>query len=232
MTSLTSNTTPVTSPADGLLVYSTNATNKGFYIWSATDAKWLKFYDRETIKTKIETIKNYSISSTGVAQSNSWVALGSESYSLDESITTPHTWVAIPGVSQDITITNANNVVIVDAGGVSQINNTSSSQKGGYFSYAVGIFVGNKLKGVRIFDAGDSSHQMVMNKFELNTNALNIPVGTTTVEVRFKPVSKINSKYNANFTTLTVGGPCGSLCTNLTPFSGAVSMNVKVVEYP
>lgn len=226
LTSLTSSTTPVTSPADGLLIYSTNATNKGFYMWSAADAKWLKFYDRETIKTKIESIVNYSAVSTESASSSTWIT-GSASYTLDE--TPSSSWLPIQGVSQVITITNTNNVVIVDAGGVAQINNVSSSQKGGYFSYAIGIFVGGKLKGVRVFEAGNANRQMNFGKFELITNALNIPIGETTVEVRFKPINKRGN--TANFNTLTVGGHCNG-CTNITDFAGAVAMNVKVVEYP
>ncbi len=42
---LTDNTSPVSSPANSLLVFSTNTTNKGYFYWSSADSKWIQLVD-------------------------------------------------------------------------------------------------------------------------------------------------------------------------------------------
>ena len=224
---------PVSNPANSLLIYNTNTTDKGFYYWSTTDSKWIKLLDIEMVKTKMETIISYSIKSNATKTMDfSSTYLDNRNPVLGEDINSYPKWNLIPGVTKTISTTNSDNIVNVTLSGVGHANNSDGIS----WDFIVGIFLDDKLIGMRPYVGGSVSGSGTYYKFEA-FSSFSITSNTNhTIKVA---VLHRNLAYGSGSTsdgdpaTLRVAyGGKNALRDNLNNFMAQTNMKIDLIEYP
>lgn len=171
---------PVTSPAESLLVYNTDVTTgKGFYFWK--DNKWNPLVDSSNIFKLLGITRSESEISTSVYTFSSYY--GAVAYTLGRAPIDPsvnHNFYSIPGLVKTFTISSATNNLTVFSSGTLQVNSTSSQSV--YITYSIGVFVDDKLASVRNFIINGSS-ACLSNDFNIFYTARNLSVGQHKVEI-------------------------------------------------
>ncbi|KQS91572.1 hypothetical protein [Chryseobacterium sp. Leaf394] len=207
---------PVTSPALGLLAYNKATGKQGFNFWDG--AKWNELVDTRNVYSVLGLTVSYSTSNSAPLLINT--PKGAVNYPQDS---VPGTiWSEVDGLSKDITVTQANNSIVVITEGMVQANNsvTSSSNT---FTYAVGIFVDGKLAGVRNYSTRYSTVNQY-DYFSINSVLKNLSVGNHTVKTYVSV--RVNDYSSA--TEWKFGGSVGvaSLNAEMTK----INMYIKLTE--
>lgn len=208
---------PVTNPATGLLAYN-NATGKqGFNFWDG--AKWNELVDTRNIYSVLGLTISYSTSnSSAVDISAVRGAINYAQDSLPETI-----WTEVPGLSKDITITQANNSIAVITEGMIQANNTVVSTGSDAFTYAVGIFIDGKLSGVRNYST-KYSNTYQYDFFSINSVFNNLSLGNHTI----KTYVTLRANNLAGVTLWRYGGPVNTSSVNND--MSRINMFIKLTE--
>lgn len=230
LTSETDNTTiPAASPL--LTVYKTTGL-KGFYFWDTSAAptpRWQRAYDKPGVLQLIVPVKNDTNSSTGGATQNSGLggATGYTAGLTTGELKTAHNWVAIPGLSRTINVVSAVNSITVGGSGTLQLNNATPGTDDQGHSFAIGIFVNDKLFSVRTYIAtGDYGMTCLANSFDIKANLQNVPIATYKIEV----YAVTRASLTGNATTLTWAAPAAS-CTNLNAFMTQSNLSLQSQQF-
>lgn len=165
---------PVTSPALGLLAYNNYSGKHGFNFWDGT--KSTELVDARNVYSVLGLTISYSTSNSSPV--NIITPSGALNYA--ENSVPGTVWTEVPGLSKDITITQANNSVFVITEGMVQANNTVASRTNS-FTYAIGIFVDGKLAGVRNYSSNYGKTYQY-DFFSINTLLRNLSLGNHTVK--------------------------------------------------
>ena len=213
-------TNPITNPKQGLLVYDEDKGKLSF----ANNNTWVKNFDNEDATGLVKHTLTYVASS-----STPKVITGSFSNitaALDSSITG---WTDL-GVKLDITPTKTSNSILVNAEGMVQTSETSTHN----FTYAIAVFVDDKLKIVRKFSNKENG-ACSWKKFELTGIFKDLTPGTShTIKLYGKNIE--SSASNSSNVTLSYGGPNPNLSanhtcrTNLSNFMGRINLSVQKTE--
>ncbi|CAD7796809.1 hypothetical protein CHRY9390_00062 [Chryseobacterium aquaeductus] len=206
---------PVTNPAVGLLAYN-NATGKeGFNFWDGS--KWNELVDTNNVYSVLGLSISYSTSnSSSVDVSTLSGAINYVENSLPGTI-----WTEVPGLSKDITITQANNSVVVITEGMVQANNSTVNAANTY-TYAIGVFVDGTLAGVRNYSANYGRSNQY-DFFSINTLFKNLSVGTHTIKTYV--TMRVNNHSSA--TSWKFGGAASSSVNN---DMSRINMFIKLTE--
>lgn len=219
LTSLSS-ASPITSPATSLLVYNTNTTTgKGFYFWK--NSKWNVLLDSTNIYAYLGIINSTTITSNAAITDNT--RNGAVQYTIGE-IQSAHEWQLIPNLSTNINLYSANNNITVNVNGVVQVVNTSSEPTTTN-SYAIAIFVDDKLASVRNFII-NAAAQCTYNDFNEMLTIQNLSLGTHSIKVYETFRTNVENDSNP---TLTFGDKA-STCNNLTTDMARTIMNIQITE--
>lgn len=167
---------PVTAtPALGLLAYNTAPGKKGFNFWEGS--KWSEVVDSGNIYSVLGLTISYNTSSSSPIDLT--VLSGALNYAENSA---PGTiWTEVPGLAKNITISQANNTVFVLTEGMVQANNATLNSANTY-TYAVGIFVDDKLAGVRNYSS-NYGRTFQYDFFSINTVFKNLSIGSHTVKM-------------------------------------------------
>lgn len=180
---------PVTNPALGLLAYNNATGKKGFNFWDG--AKWNELVDTSNVYSVLGLSISYSTSNSSSVDLTT--LSGALNYAEDS---VPGTvWTFVPGLSKTIDITQANNNIFVVTEGMVQANNSSANAANTY-TYAIGIFVDGKLKGVRNYSANYGRSNQY-DFFSINTLFKNLSVGTH--DIRTYVTMRVNNNSSATF---------------------------------
>lgn len=184
--SLSSNVDLVTvpNPAVGLMLYNQSFASRGFYYWDS--AKWERAFDKKSVLEIIVPAVNEVQSSTGGASQETATG-GPVGYTVGLNTgesPTSRPWVALPGMSKTINIFSATNTTTITASGTIQASNTAVTSENQVHSYAVGIFINNKLYSVRLFILnGKQGMTCLADSFDIKANTRDLPTGNYTISV-------------------------------------------------
>ena len=231
LTSDTDNTTIPNAPHT-LTVYRTSGL-KGFFYWDdlSTLKSWRRAYDQPGVLQLIVPVKNDVNSSTsGASQSSGTGTATAYTTGLTTGESpTAHSWVLVPGLSKTINIYSAANSITVSASGMLQVNNTTTTSDQTH-SYAVGIFVNNKLFSVRTYIAsGDSGMSCLGQSFDIKANLENIPVDTYQINVYAITRARL-SPTTGTAEVLTWAAPASG-CSNLNTFITRNNLAVQTQQF-
>ena len=207
---------PVDNPATSLFVYNTNTTTgKGFYFWK--NNKWNAILDVNNVTTLLGIVRSSSVESTASVLDNS--TIGGVPYTLGEA-PSAHEWQLVPNLSQNITINKPVNQISITASGIAQINSTNTNS---FMSYSLGIFIDDKLAGVRNFII-TGTQSCLYNDFNLSFNFNNLSIGNHKVEI-------YETLRVRNITTQTISiGARHSSCSNIDSSMDKSLLNIQIVE--
>lgn len=215
------NAAPVSNPANSLIAYNTNSTSgKGYYIWQTN--KWSPIINSSNIYKYLGIIKTTTAVSTSTITDSG--PNGANTYSNDEA-PSAHDWKLIPNLSKTIDIYSAVNNVSINVGGIVQVN--SSSATANSHSYAVAIFIDNKLASARNFIISGNT-ACLYNDFNIFMSKNNLSVGSHTIAVY--QTYRVNLS-NTSGATLSFGGRLGT-CTNLSDDMSRSILNIQLTEKP
>lgn len=212
------NASPVTNPANTLIVYNTNInTGKGFYYWF--NNKWNPYLNTTNIYKYLRIIRSETLTSSSGVNDNS--PIGGVSYNLGEA-PSAHEWQLIPGLSKQISVYSPTNTISVTGSGVAQVNSSASDNT--FMSYSIGLFVDNQLSAVRNFIIS-GNNDCLYNDFNVFFTVNNLTIGSNhLVELRQTlRVTEIASQ-SINF------GSKHSSCSNLSPLMDKSLMNIQISE--
>jgi hypothetical protein len=187
---------PVTNPALGLLAYNKATGKQGFNFWDGT--KWNELVDTRNIYSVLGLTISYSVSNSSPVDINA--VRGAINYPQESLPGT--TWTEVPGLSKDITITQANNSISVITEGMIQANNSAASAGSDAFTYAVGIFIDGKLSGVRNYST-KYSNTYQYDFFSINSVFNNLSLGNHTI----KTYVTVRASNLTGVTLWRYGGP-------------------------
>lgn len=215
---------PVTSPAVGLLAYNKAAGKQGFNFWDG--AKWNELVDTRNIYSVLGLTISYSVSNSSSVDINA--VRGAINYQQDSL--PGLTWTEVPGLTKDITITQANNSISVITEGMIQANNAAVSTGSDAFTYAVGIFIDGKLSGVRNYST-KYSNTYQYDFFSINSVFNNLSLGNHTI----KTYVTIRANNLTGVTLWRYGGPVNYVPATNPPSSinadmSRINMFIKVTE--
>ena len=207
---------PVTSPSLGLLAYNNYSGKQGFNFWDGT--KWSELVDARNVYSVLGLTISYSTSnSSPVTMTTLSGALNYAENSVPGTV-----WTEVPGLTKDITITQANNSIFVITEGMVQANNTNAN-RANTFTYAVGIFVDGKLAGVRNYSTNyGKSYQY--DFFSINTLFKNLSVGNHTIKTYV--TMRVNDYTNAS--SWKFGGSANASSVNAD--MSTINMFIKLTE--
>ena len=212
---------PVTNPENSLFVYNTNTTTgTGFYMWK--DNKWNPLINSTNVYKYLGIVSSYTaISNNGVNDSTPNGAVG---YTVGE-VAADHDWQLIPNLTQTFPVYSANNNVAINVGGIVQANSVSGATS--THSYAVAVFIDDKLASVRNFIVSGNA-DCLYNDFNIFMTINNLSVANHTV--------KVYQTYRVNLTSTTGAylrfGERISSCSNLSNDMSRTILNVQVSEKP
>lgn len=207
---------PVTSPSLGLLAYNNYSGKQGFNFWDGT--KWSELVDARNVYSVLGLTISYSTSNSSPV--NISTLSGALNYA--ENSVPGTVWTEVPGLSKDITITQANNSIFVITEGMVQANNTNVSRTN-TFTYAVGIFVDGKLAGVRNYSTNyGKSYQY--DFFSINTLFKNLSIGNHNIKTYV--TMRVNDYTNAS--TWRFGGSANVSSVNAD--MSKINMFIKLTE--
>lgn len=165
---------PVTNPAVGLVAYNNYSGKKGFNYWDGS--KWSELVDSKNVSSLLGITQTYRVSNTSVVDINTIQgALNYAENSLPGTV-----WTTVPGMSKDITITQANNTVFVINEGMVQANNNNVDLSKTY-TYAIGVFLDGVLVSVRNYSVRYARSNQY-DFFSINTLFKNLSVGTHSIK--------------------------------------------------
>lgn len=209
---------PVVNPANSLMVYNTNTSSgKGFYYWKTN--KWNPLLNSTNIYKYLGIVRTETAVSTASAVDNTPTT--GVSYTLGEAPSS-HDWKLIPGLSKTISLFSPNNSISVISSGLTQINSTSSEDT--FMSYAIGLFIDNKLAGVRNFIISGKA-DCLYNDFNVFFNLSNLAVGDRKVEIYESLRVTTVSTQRINF------GSKDTSCNNLNSSMDKSLMNIQISEF-
>ncbi len=176
LVNVTNGTTPINSPAVGLLVYNTNTSivggdGEGYYYWDG--AQWVKFITNAT-----RNVESYGVNATRTY-------INSTSF------------IQVTGLSQTITLSGNAMVIITTSGSME----TTSGYWGGsgciVQAFQNGSAIANAFQTVDINDAAGVSNTILPWSF---TSFVNLTAGTYTFDVRARKYGFDNFYAGGNFT--------------------------------
>ena len=205
------------APADGLMVYNTNASligGKGIYFWSGAKQEWSFLVNQSNIDA-FKNLTRYYTTTTQTSLQLPTTPSGSIPYVKDELIT--NGWTEIPALRMDITVDKPSNFANMRfSGTIVAYNPNRPVERSVAFGY--GIFIDDKL----VFGIADTTtflNQCNYYNF-YNTSVLeNIAVGQHTVKfaIKVRRVGKNDPTNESSFpagTVLTLSGT-NTTCDNL-----------------
>ncbi len=204
-----------TTPSLGLLAYNNAPGKKGFNFWEIN--KWNELVDSQNIYSVLGLTVSYSTSSSSAVDLST--LSGALMYA--ENSVPGSVWTEIPGLSKDITITQANNTIFVITEGMVQANNTDLSPASTY-TYAIGIFVDGKLSGVRNYSS-NYGRTFQYDFFSINTVFKNLSLGSHTIKTYV--TMRVNNYPNA--TSWKFGGAASS---SVNADMSKINMFIKLTE--
>ena len=232
----------VQNPVEGTVVLNTsvNSSNSSIptskptlAVWDGT--QWLFTYNKENVLLDLDKVRNYtaqnttSISFNSFPGSNPNFAMGDNTTNwsiLIDSDTSPQK----PAFEFDYD--KAEQRIVVDVEGMAAVNTTN-------FSYAIGIFVDNKLVSAKKFYQSASSSSCYFQKFNLRallteqnpnspTQILNKNAGQFyNIKIGVRPLSKDTATETA--TSLTFGNASGT-CDNINADTARTYINIFTIE--
>jgi len=212
---------PVSNPANSLLVYNTNTTTgKGYYLWK--DNQWNPLIDSTNVYKYLGIISSFTaVSNAGIDDSTPNGAVG---YTVGETISA-HEWQLIPNLTKTIQIYSPANNIAINVGGIVQTNSAVSTAS--THSYAVAVFIDDKLASVRNFILSGTA-ACLYSDFNIFMTAGDLSVGYHTI--------KVYQTYRVNLTN-TPGaylrfGEKISSCSNLSTDMSRSILNVQISEKP
>ncbi len=212
---------PVTAPANSLLVYNTNPTiGNGFYVWE--NNKWNPLINSTNIYKYLGIIK--TLSRVSNATITDTTTNGAVSYTIGEGASA-HDWQLIPNLSQDFDIYSPVNNISVNVGGTVQA--TSSNGGNTSHSYAMAIFIDDQLASVRNYFISGSGN-CLYNDFNLFMTKNNLSIGNHNVKVY--ETYRVNIGNNTD-PVLSFGGK-NSTCTNISTDMSRTILNIQISEKP
>lgn len=211
LTSKTDVTTTVSAPVYGLTVFNPNIKRLNF--WDG--AKWIRHYDPDDLEGVLQVTRNHTASSgvNGVT-SNSW---GDGNFTFGSGTSG---WVDL-GVTLTITPTKGTNQIFISGEGIAQLGNSSTSYN---YTFAIGLFVDGGLKVVRKFNY-DESTSCSWKKFEISGLFTDLPVGSHTVKLYGKNLTKATS---SGLTLYYGTGATG--CSNMNSDMAKIFLNAQLTE--
>ncbi len=212
---------PVTNPATSLLVFNTNTnTGTGYYVWK--NNKWNPLLNSSNISKYLGIINSSTTVSSSFVTDNT--LNGANQYSLGSS-PTANPWKQIPNINKNVNIFSPTNNVTINVNGIVQVQNPNNNTTTN--SYAVGVFIDDKLTTVRNYIITAPSSCTYMD-FNIMSTAENLSVGSHNVKVY---AILRNNTNNSNVPTLYFGDKI-STCTNLSSDMARTIMNIQVSEKP
>jgi hypothetical protein len=212
------NASPVTNPANSLIVYNTNiTTGKGFYFW--LNNKWNPYLNTTNIYKYLRIIRTETLTSTSGVNDASQIT--GVSYDMGEA-PTAHDWQLIPGLTQQINLYSPQNTISITGSGIAQVNSATSDNT--FMTYSIGLFVDSKLAGVRNFLISGND-ACLYNDYNVFFTVSNLSVGGNhLIELRETlRVSEVSTQ------SITFGGKHSS-CSNLSPLMDKSLMNIQISE--
>lgn len=135
-----------------------------------------------------------------------------------------HKWVEIPGLSKIVNIKSNKNEGTIVVDGMIQDNNTGSEKSSN--SYAIGLFLDDKLFTVRTYVVNSSNNSpCAYQAFNLKSNVYNLTKG----KHKFSIYAITRSLLSGDATTLTFGA-ANSGCKSGTYLSGLMSRGQMAVQ--
>ena len=175
--------TTILNPAHALALYNTSGL-PGFFYWDSliTPKRWRRLMDTPGVMELMVPIRNETSTSTGGASQAT--ATGQPvAYTIGEAPTV-RSWVKVPGMQKTISIYKTSNNITIIASVPLQLNNSGSGSSYDTHSFAVGIFVDNKLASVRPFIiSGPTSLTCIAQSSEIKTDLANLSVANHTIEI-------------------------------------------------
>ena len=224
--------TNVTSPQEGTVVFNTNKNlpetkYEGLVVWDGT--KWLFSNTEEDLSKTIDVIKNHTYENSAISDISTFPAttpLFSEGSTFDSNV-----WTTIIEDNTDTSYKydydKGVQKLVVDAEGIAAVNNTVNSSS---FTYAVGIFIDNKLFSVRKFRRISISGTCNFHKFNIRgvkTNGFTRPGGQPyNIKLAVAMLPKGNNSY---YDTMTFGAAAVG-CSNLNSDTAKTYMNILTIE--
>ncbi|MGV4438088.1 hypothetical protein [Ornithobacterium rhinotracheale] len=227
----------VLTPREGTIVFNTNKNipeteYEGIATWDGN--KWLFSNTEKDVMKIIDVVKNKSYDGTpnvkiyNFPNEDIFFSKG-EDFSKRE-------WVVIKEEHNDTFFdTNSdegNQKIIIDAEGIAAINNYRYSAS---FSYAIGIFIDNKLISVRKYNRESVSGHCVFDKFNIRgfvdsssgllKNKAKVPYNIKLAALGLKKPGDSYYKYNE----ITFGGVADG-CYNLNEQTARTYMNILKIE--
>lgn len=212
------NSSPVTSPAESLLVYNTNSTSgKGYYYWK--NNKWNPIIDSSNIYKILGITRSESVISTGGIADTTYN--GANTYTIGEA-PSAHDWQLIPGLSKTINLSSPNNTISVSSSGILQVNSTGSSLT--YISYSIGVFIDNQLAGQKNFIIYGTA-SCIFNDYNVFLTVNNLTAGSHTIAVY--ETSRVN--FGNASEAITYGSKV-STCNNINNSMDKSILNIQITE--
>ena len=173
---------PVVSPKLNLMVYNPDAdyAKEGFYLFNGTG--WNKMTTQDDVLQKVVPTKHLIDTSTSGAVQNSDQGKAKQYNEGDDPIT--NGWAKIPGLEKTVTVSKSKSNVTILTEGMVQWN--IAALPSGVFSqtFAVGVFIDNKLYSVRSYYIdGYSQMGCLAQIFDIKVIAENLSIGDHKIEV-------------------------------------------------
>lgn len=211
--------TPITSPANSLLIYNTNTNlGKGFFSWK--NGVWNPIINSTNIYKLLGIVRSESVVSTGSITDDTYN--GAQTYSIGE-IPSAHDWQLIPGLSKTFSLFSNTNNITVSSSGILQVNSSGSSNT--YISYSIGVFLDGKLAGVRNFIIYGTA-ACLFNDYNVFFTLQNLSSGNHTIAVY--ETSRVNFGDSSEY--ITYGSKVSS-CTNINSSMDKSILNLQIAEY-
>lgn len=212
------NSSPISSPAESLLVYNTNTNSgKGFYYWK--NSKWNPLVDSSNIYKLLGITRSESVVSTNGITDNTYN--GAQTYTMGEN-PSAHDWQMIPGLSKSFNLTSVNNSISVASSGILQVNSSGNSLT--YISYSIGVFVDGKLAGQKNFIIYGTS-SCLFNDYNVFFTINNLSAGSHTLAIY--ETSRVN--FGDSLEAITFGSKVAS-CTNINNIMDKSILNIQITE--
>lgn len=241
-------TAPVT---DGAMVLNTSyyavnpnipTTRPALSLWDGT--KWLFTYNRENVVLDLDKVRNFIGQNSGAVTFTDFPS-SSANFSFGETLnTTGNTaWKVLIDSqnsankpSYEFNWDNAEQRMVIDVEGLAAINNSSDDGK---FSYAVGVFVEDKLVHVQKFHSNSLAGACTFQKYNIrailldNPTIINKAAGQTyNVKVAVRPLPRPGTTYDRLVFGADAGDRYGTSnpCSNLNAGTARSFMNVLTIE--
>lgn len=221
------------APANGLIVYNTNANltgGKGLYYWSATKNKWCFLVNQQNVAQYTNLVRYYT-SKTQNPVTLSTTPSGTQLYTKGELIS--NGWTPIPDLAMTIQVDKSVNYGNINFSGtwIATTGSTTTSLSNSV-EFGYGVFLDDKL----IYATADTtSFQWPCNYYNFSTTSVveNLPVGTHTIKFAVKLRRIANSSSgSASFppgTTLSVGG-ANTACDNLSALEAETKATFHLIQ--